>query len=53
MTPLYVAVVGGHLKRVEYLVDKGAGTNITDWKGVTYETIRLIVDGFKFTSTSH
>ena len=39
MTPLYVAVVGGHLNRVKHLVEKGADTNTTDWNGVRDYTV--------------
>ena len=41
MTPLHLAVEGGHIKKMDYLFDKGADINIQDDDGVILDAGRL------------
>ena len=41
MTPLHLAVVSGHIKKVDYLFDKGADINNQDDDGVILNAGRL------------
>ena len=41
MTPLHLAVVSDHIKKVDYLFDKGADMNNEDDDGVTLNAGRL------------